>query len=69
MCLVRGKKRVHFSSVAGKKNLSSSPGDNKGDTAIRFVQGKSHHFKCIFLHLKLLHVNLAVFMGSIVGIN
>ncbi|XP_033143436.1 uncharacterized protein LOC103855413 isoform X2 [Brassica rapa] len=39
MCLVRRKKRVHFSSVAGKKNLSSSPGDNKGDTAIRFVQG------------------------------
>ncbi|XP_022549872.2 uncharacterized protein LOC111201821 [Brassica napus] len=39
MCLVRGKKLVHFLESSRKKNVSTSPGENKGDTAIRLVQG------------------------------
>ena len=62
-----GKKTRSFSRLEQKKNLFTSPGETKGDSAIRFVQGKSDHFSSLFLHLELMHVDSSVFMDSIVG--
>ncbi|WZZ52790.1 hypothetical protein YC2023_052897 [Brassica napus] len=39
MCFVRGKKLGHFRDSSRKKNFFTSPGETKGDSAIRFVQG------------------------------
>ncbi|KAG2264679.1 hypothetical protein Bca52824_071758 [Brassica carinata] len=39
MCFVRGKKFGHLRDSSRKKNLFTFPGEIKGDSSIRFVQG------------------------------